>query len=377
VGEEHSISLPESAQAVEHSFPQCTILPGLIDVHTHLSMPGDGRGIIEVMGEPDEDLILRAAKNAGTALRSGVTTLRDNGGRNKTIFSLRKALSNGYAEGPRLNVCGWPITITMGHCYPMGGEADGVDGVRRAVRRVIGEGADYIKVMASGGETPSSFPYLPSFTPQELKTIVDEAHHFGKLVAMHCTCARAVLNALEAGADMLVHCLLRDPDSSWKYHPEMVERIARAEVWVNPTFQVSRSRYWALKSRAEKEEASQGLDAELAAAKENWETRVEIFRRMIREGIKVVAGGDTGWGYARFGDFFLEIEAMLQVGLSPMQAIQTATRDAAESIGLGDTAGTIETGKEADILVIEGDPLEDIMNIGKVKAVFRSGRRIV
>ena len=376
VGALNDIVLPNGTRVVEHDFPECSILPGLVDAHTHLNMPGDGRDILEALSDSDDVILMRSTQNARIALRSGVTSLRDNGGRGRTVFYLRKAITDGKVPGPRLNICGRPVTITMGHCYPMGGEADGIDGVIKIVRQLIGEGADYIKVMASGGTTPSSFVLLPSYTLPELKAIADETHRFGKLLAAHCTCTQAVINAVEAGADMLVHCQFRGPDGSWRYQPEIVEKIAQAGIWVNPTLHIARSQYWALCAQKAKEGISSQLDSVLDAAERNWEARCEMFQLMVNDGVKMVAGGDAGWSYVKFGDFVYEIGAMRESGLSTMMAIRSATADAAESIGMGDKVGTLEIGKEADILVVEGNPLEDIMNLIKVKAVFKAGERV-
>ncbi len=376
VGIARQITIPEGAKVVEHSFPECSILPGLVDTHNHLNMPGDGRGILEVMAEPDEILLLRSAQNARIALQSGVTTMRDNGGRNKTTFYLRESISTDMTVGPRLNLCGWPITITGGHCFPMGGEADGIDGVRKAVRQVIKAGADYIKVMASGGETPNTFPLLPSYTLEELRVLVDESHRFSKLTAAHCTCTSAVVNALEAGIDMLIHCPLRESDGSWKPQPDIIERIAKAGVWVNPTLHSPRSRYLALCNRQEKEGPNPELDVEIAELKQRLENKNENVRQMRNAGVKLVAGSDNGWGYSRFGEFVYEIEAMHRAGLSPMEVILSATHYAADSLGFGDIVGTLEPRKEADILVVEGDPFKDIMDLMNVKAVFKAGDRI-
>ncbi len=377
VGGEDGIRIPEGAMIKEHSFVGCTILPGLLDTHTHLNMPGNGRGLLDVMTEKDDLLLLRSAKNARTALHKGVTTLRDNGGRGIVNFSLRQAIDEGLEAGPQLKLCGKPITITGGHCWMMGGEADGVRGVRKAVRSAIKEGADYIKIMATGGSTPNSFPLRPSYTISELRAIVDEAHRFGKLTGAHCRCTAGVIGALDAGVDMLIHCDLQEPDGSWKFRPEVAERIAKGGVWVNPTLHVVRSIYWGACERMEREGPSAELDSELAEAKELWEGHRENFRLLRAAGVKAVAGGDTGWGYVRFGEFCYEIEAMhTEGGLTPMQAILSATRHAAHSLEMGDEVGTLEPGKKADILVVEGNPLEDLMDLMKVKAVFKSGNRI-
>lgn len=375
VGFSRSIALPAGARVTRHSFPGCTILPGLIDTHTHLNFPGDGKGIDEVMAEPEEILLLRSARNARIALKNGVTTLRDNGGRNRTTLSFREAVKRGIELGPRLSLCKWPITITGGHCWPMGGEADGVDGVRKAVRHVIKEGADYIKVMATGGGTPGTFPFLPSYTREELRAAVDEAHHYEKLAGVHCLCTAAIENAVEAGADILFHCTFREPDGTFKFRPDLAERIAKAGIWVNPTLHVIRSRYWAMRNRREREGPSPKLDAELHNVKIYWENWRKHFKQLLKAGIKM-AGADSGWENVRFGEFVYEIEAMQKGGLSTMEAIVSATQNAAESMGMGNLVGTLQPQKEADILVVRDNPLEDIMNLMQVEAVFKAGEKV-
>jgi len=259
----------------------------------------------------------------------------------------------------------------------MGGEADGVEGVRAAVRTAIKHGADYIKVMATGGSTPNTFPFLPSYTPEELRAIADEAHRFDRLTGVHCRCTTGVVYALDAGMDMLIHCTMREADGSWKFRPDVAERIASAGVWVNPTLHVVRSIYWALREKREREGPSPELDAKIEEARQTWESQLQNSRLLIEAGVnKMVAGGDTGWAYFRFGEFAYEIEALHLAGLTPMQAILSATRDAATSLGVGELVGTLEPGKEADILVVEGNPLDDLLSLFKVEAVFKAGELV-
>ena len=157
-------------------FPQGTLLPGLIDCHTHTNMPGDGRRGEEVHLHSDAVRLLRSARNVGRALESGVATVCDCGSWNQTALSLKEGLALGLVEGSRLLASGRPITSTGGHLWFMGGEADGVDGVRRRVRELLKEGADFIKVVASGGSTATSYPYRPSLTAAENGAIEKEAH---------------------------------------------------------------------------------------------------------------------------------------------------------------------------------------------------------
>ena len=153
--------------------PQATLLPGLIDCHTHTNMPGDGRTGKEVDCETDDIRLLRSARNVRRALESGVTTLADCGAWNRTGFSLRQGLAMGLVDGPRVLVAGRPVTITGGHLWFMGGEADGPEGARRQVRQLIKEGADLIKLVASGGSTVTSDPFRPSLTVSELKAATE------------------------------------------------------------------------------------------------------------------------------------------------------------------------------------------------------------
>jgi imidazolonepropionase-like amidohydrolase len=146
--------LARYGDAEVEEFPGATILPGLIDAHTHLVMPGDGVGVAEYARTPDELMLLVATRNAALALRSGVTTLVDLGAKGALTFRQRDAIAQGIVPGPRLILCGRALTITGGHGWPWLGEADGIDGVRRAVRQLCKEGADLIKVMTTGGEHP-------------------------------------------------------------------------------------------------------------------------------------------------------------------------------------------------------------------------------
>src|SRR2546423_13646171 len=164
-----------------------TILPGLVDAHTHLVAPGDGTLGDDGAKEDDGILLLQAAKNARTLLHSGVTTLRENGAKGKVAFSLREGIRRRLAPGPRMVVCGRPITITGGHMGYFGSEADGEAAVRAEVRTLLKEGADYIKIVASGGSTRTSDPNRASHTVAAPAAMTDETHRHGKLTAAHCT----------------------------------------------------------------------------------------------------------------------------------------------------------------------------------------------
>ena len=373
VGPAAELRVPDGAQAQTYHYPDATVLPGLVDVHTHMNLPGDGTLVEETAAEPEAILLLRSVMNGRNHLESGVTTARENGAKEKTAFALKDGIERGFVSGPRMVVCGRPITISGGHCWFFGGVADGVVGVRQAVRRLIKEGADYIKVMVTGGGTLTSNPHLPSYTLAELQAIADEAHCNGKPVAMHATATQGIVNALDAGADMLVHCNFYQPDGSYRYDPEVAERIAEQGVWVNPTLHVARSRIWLAEAQQRAGTLSPQGAQTLDRNKADYEKRQDGCRRLMELGAKVVAGSDGGWGVYPLGQFQHEITALAGAGMRNADCILASTREAAASIGMDRLVGTLEPGKAADVVVVDGNPLDDIDALNRVRAVFKAG----
>ena len=377
VGPEKDLPIVEGAQPEVYNFPGSTILPGLVDVHTHTNLPGDGTAVEEGSDEPDEMLVLRSAWNARKHLETGVTTARDNGGKNLTTMYLKQGIERGFIPGPRMVISGRPITITGGHCWPMGGEADGIDGVRQAVRQLVKEGVDFIKVMTTGGGTRSSYSNLPSFSVEELKAVTHEAHLFGKLVGAHCSSTQGIINSLEAGVDMIIHCTFHEPDGSYKFRPEVAEKIVSAGVWVNPTLHVGTSTILALEEKQVETPLTSQENALMESTKRRCETRLDSCRRLVDMGAKFVSGSDSGWGNYPMGRFQKEVEEMMDIGLNNMGAILSGTRDSAQSIGMLDLVGTLAPGKEADVLVVEGNPLQNIAALSQVRSVFKAGSRVL
>ena len=205
-----------------------TLLPGLIDAHVHLTCPGDGTPFETTVQEPDGTQLALAYRNAETALRAGITTLRDCGSMRSTTLDLRRAQRLGYARLPRLHLCRWPITMTGGHCRYFGGEADGPEGMREMVRRLVRAGVDYIKIMGSGGGTVGTISSRPSYTVEELRAAVDEAHRLNRRTGIHCTCAAATRNAIAAGTDHIEHALfLTDEAGHQEFEPDVADALAR------------------------------------------------------------------------------------------------------------------------------------------------------
>jgi imidazolonepropionase-like amidohydrolase len=377
LGRRGDIDAPAGATVSRVDYGDATILPGLVDAHTHLVAPGDGTLGDDVAKEDDDILLLQAAKNARTLLHSGVTTLRENGAKGRVAFSLREGVRRRLAPGPRMVICGRPITITGGHMGYFGSEADGEAAVRAEVRTLLKEGADYIKIVATGGSTRTSDPNRASYTVPELVAMTDEAHRHGKLTAAHCTSAQGVQNCLDAAVDMIIHCVFNEPDGTYRYRPDLVERLAAAKAWVNPTLYVMKAGIERLREARERAgaltaELGQHLDLQRRAL----DTRVEAVGRMARAGVRMTAGSDSPWGWYAPGEFVHEIDMLAQAGLSHGDAIAAATTGAAESIGVGGQAGRLAPGRQADVLVVRGDPIREITALWQVLDVWQAGRRV-
>ena len=378
VGEEAHVVPPDGAGDVEVlEYGDRTVLPGLVDCHVHLIGIGDGRAGDELTLLPDEVLTLQAARNARAHLFSGVTTVRDCGAKNRTTLMLRRAVDMGVTFGPRMLLSGRPMAIIGGHLSYFGVQATGPDECRAAVRQLIKEGVDFIKITATGGSTRTSFRSRPSFDPDEIGAICDEAHKLGKHTVAHCASSQGMVNALDAGVDTIVHAVFKEPDDTNRFRPEIAERLAEQGVFVNPTLRASgRDKIEMLKSM----ERSKGLDPQermdLDRLSRNYDHMVECFGLMRDAGVTLVCGSDSAWGGYPMGLFQHEIEEHAAAGMSPMEAITSATADSARSCRLDGTVGTLQPGKRADLLVVDGDPTVNIGGLWNVVDVFQGGRRV-
>jgi len=373
VGPEEKVSPPEGASVAEFDYEDKTVLPGLVDCHVHLIGIGDGRMGDDLNTLPDEVLTLQAAANARKHLYSGVTTVRDCGAKNRTTFALRQAVEMGITPAPRLLLAGRPIAIVGGHLSYFGSEATGEVECRAAVRQLVKEGADFIKVTATGGSTRTSVPSRASFTVEEMSAIVDEAHKFGKHVSAHCASVPGMAVALDAGVDTIIHGYHTDENGQDDYRPDITEKIVSQGVFVNPTLH----QVVELIADSERRKAEVGLSAEeqgtLDKMKRGHDRRMEDFARMRSEGVTFVCGSDSAWAYYQMGAFQDEMAVHVAGGMSPMEAIVSATSDSARSCWADTAVGSLEPGKRADVLVVDGDPSKDIQAAKNVEAVFLGG----
>ena len=382
VGRQGQLQPPEGEGVRELAFLNGYLLPGLIDVHTHLMFGtvgahGYGEGPYETVIERDTDevMLLRAAHNTHIHLSAGVTTLRDCGARNRITFDLREGARQGLVTAPRLLLSGRPVTITGGHFFWCNGEADGEGGVRDAVRQLVKEGADFIKIMASGGGTAITDNRKHSYGVGELRAIVDEAHVHGKLTTAHCLATQSMSNALDAGVDMMEHGGFIEPDGSYAFRPEVAERIARQGMYVSPTVQTGYRGREALLERAKSSQLNPVEKLRLDALEAKCESQLEFLGRLWSEwDVKIVAGTDA---IQTFGDYCLGLELQSHAGMGNMEVIKSATGGAARAIGMDDRIGVVAPGKAADIIAVEQDPLEDISALRKMSMVMRDGKVIV
>ena len=215
-----------------------SLLPGLVEGHTHIPCPPRVDAFDIISQEPNEPALMRAAHAVGLALRSGITTMRDLGSKNEVVFAVRDAIATGVIPGPRLLASGAPITRTMDHCWFWGGEADTPESVRAMAQAHVDQGADVLKVMASGGNfTPTSNPRDRQYPPETIREIVEAGKSGGIDVAAHTHAAEGIRAAVEGGVRHLIHCrwLSANPEEGFNYDPDLAQRIADEGIWVNPT----------------------------------------------------------------------------------------------------------------------------------------------
>lgn len=351
--------------------PGSTLLPGLIDCHVHLNFPANGSSWEQIRNESDSVHTTTAVFAAQKALYAGVTTVRDTGSKAGTVFGLRRALELGLGQGPRLVLCGPPITMTGGHAWPLGGEADGEDGLRRKVREVVKLGADWIKVMATGGGTANTRSWLPSFRQSELAAIVDEAHRLARKVTVHCLSGAGIAAAIEAGADQIEHAsFIIDSDGHQEYDPVIAAKMADSGVVVTATLAV---RAYAIKGTA----AHANDSEQQLAAHERWKmmskTQIDYFGDLYAAGVTFVAGTDAGWLHTPFDAVPEEIALMHSAGMPAMEAIVAATSRAATVLGIGKDVGMVKEGYIADLIAVSGNPLTDLSVLRQISMVMQQG----
>jgi imidazolonepropionase-like amidohydrolase len=355
-----------SAAANARDLGEATILPGLVNMHTHLTLSGSMQCLHDALYDTYEIKMMRAVEHARQAIESGVTTIRDCGTLNSIVFSIREASKAGLITAPHVWASGDVLTSTGGHCYFFGAECDTVEDARKAVRAQVKAGADFVKVMATGGGlTPNTNPREAQFDREQMIAIVEDSKRLGRYVAAHCHGTPGIYNAIEAQVRTIEHCSFMVPNGV-KYEQAAADGIAEKGIYVCPTIGVG--------ERARQHMEEQGIQNPFAATRHQ---RLDDMRKLIESGVKFVSGNDAGVTMTGFDDFQLDLELLVEhIGMSSADAIVTATGRAAEAIG-SDEFGTLQPGRRADVLAVYGNAMDDIGALRKTMLVLKSGEVVV
>jgi len=365
-----------SMETATVNFGPGVAVPGFVDAHVHFTLFADGRSYEEMAAETDVAMAFAAARNALVHLRAGVTTARDNGSRNHLGFALKHAIDQGLIPGPRLLVSGRPVTPRAGHFHWCHGTADGVGGIREAIKGLAAEGADHIKIMASGGGTLGTDPARATYTVAELACAAETAHGLGLPTTAHCRASESMARAIEAGLDCMEHGEFIAADGARRFDADLASRLVDSGMYLSPTPQANG---WdtivRLRPREQAGQLSPDEQRILREAERETEITLEQVGRLADMGLasRIIAGTDAGCFDFSFGHMDYCLELMVAAGLTPMQALASATSVAAQACGVADQVGTIQAGKRADIVILGADPLEDVRAVSNILAVYQDG----
>ncbi|MFM7027785.1 MAG: amidohydrolase family protein [Chakrabartia sp.] len=345
-----------------------TLLPGLIDMHVHLDSVAEIGGY-NGLQFTDSFWSMVAVKNARDMLDAGFTTVRNVGSANRNDIGLKQAIDAGYATGPRIVPAGYALGATGGHCdstflppsleKPQEGVADGEQDLRHEVRRQRKYGAEVIKVCATGGVfSRNTEPGQQQLAENELRAIADEAHQWGLKVAAHAHGASGIKAAIRAGIDTIEHASLVDDEGI------KLAAARKQPVWFS--MDIYNTDY------TQAEGAKNGvLEDNLRKDREVAQIQRDNFRKAHKAGVRMVFGSDAG--VMPHGQVGGQFKVMVQYGMTPLEAIQAATRNAAQALGRDQDVGAIAVGRYADMIAVEGDPLTDVRDLEHVDIVIKGG----
>lgn len=358
------LAIPDGAQVID--LGNKTLLPGLIDMHTHLTGDPQDAGY-SIIAKSIPRITLTGAKNARMTLQAGFTTVRDVGADGYADIGLRDAINDGDVPGPRIAASGPPLSITGGHCddtmhapeYKQTalGVADGVAEALKVTRRNIKYGADVIKICATGGVLSfGDDPRTSQYTLEELKAIIGDAHRLGRKAAAHAHGGDGIKLAVLAGIDSIEHGSYIDDEG--------IKLMKEHKTWLVPTVYLGD---WLIDNA----EAIKLPAPLLEKAKVVLPTARLNIARAIKAGVPVAFGTDAG--VYPHGLNAREFGTLVKLGMTPIQAIRAATLNASELLGWADKVGTIEAGKFADLIAVDGEPLKDVKTLESVQWVMKGG----
>ncbi len=346
-----------SARGAEVVACEGTLMPGLIDCHVHLCLSGEPDPVAQIQSEPIARIAARATAAMQRYVSAGITTVRDLGGLAGIPIELGRMVAEGGLLGPRVVSAGRMIASTGGHCHFIAREADGADDVTRAVREQVRDGADCIKVMATGGMiTPGSRPGAQQMSLSELQAAVEAAHRLGRRVAAHAQGREGIDASVKAGIDTIEHGI-------WLC--EKTARLMKEKgTYLVPTFSAALG----ILSGRGKGVPDETVDKMAAGI----EAQRASFVKALAEGVEIVAGSDAGTPLNPHGALAGEVRALMEHGMGVLDALAACTGRAAAALGLDDV-GTLASGKIADVIEIDGDPAEDPWTLSLVRRVVQNG----
>jgi len=344
VGPSNEVTIPKGATRLNGR--GLTVIPGLIDCHVHLCLGGEADVVKTLESEQPSYTLLKSAKHAKATIEAGFTTVRDVGSRDHSIFALNQAIESGILPGPRIVGAGLAICMIGGHARFIGREVEGVDQVRKVVAEQLAAGAGVIKVIASGGVlTPGTSPDDAQMTAEELAAAVDAARQAGKPVAAHAHGASGMKRAIQAGVRSIEHATLLDEESG--------ALMKQYGVYMVPTLS-------ALATTAACRPGCGIPESALEKAKAMTKRHKASFKQAYESGMFIAMGTDAGTPFNFHGENAQELERMVALGMSPMDAILTSSARAAKLIGFHESVGTLAKGMEADLVILNRNPLRNI-----------------
>jgi imidazolonepropionase-like amidohydrolase len=361
---------PSKVPDIKFRIPGKTVLPGLIDAHLHVGSSGHPDYMGQRIKETAPFAAIRASVHARKVLDAGFTAIRDAGTIGYIDVACKKAINDGLTPGPRMLVSGHMLLMTGpdGYFRPevsfkRPGVVNSPDEARYAARQELKMGADVLKLIASGSivADEASPPGAPQLTVEEMRAAIEEAHKMGKRAMAHAHGAEAIKNAILAGIDSIEHGTLIDQ--------ECIDLMLERGVFLVPTLAPTvRLRQYGVKS---------GIPKYMIDRMEMIvEERAPKLLNAVKQGVKIALGTDCGMPFFYHGENAYELEILVQAGLSPRQALLSATKGGAECLGLESELGTLESGKLASLLIVEGDPFEDIrllQDLSKIKFIMKEG----
>jgi imidazolonepropionase-like amidohydrolase len=339
-----------------------SILPGLIDAHVHLCLDGSPDPMTSLLKDSTPQLTLKAAHHARQTLDAGVTTIRDMGGRDYVDLAIRDGIESGLLQGPRMICSGRVVCMTGGHGWQFGREADGTDEIREAVREQLKMGVNFVKLIATGGVmTKGVDPGATQFTLEELLAGVEEAKKAGRRTATHAQGTEGIKNSLWAGVNSIEHGFFLDD--------EAIELMLEMNAYLVPTLNAP---YQIIRGGVKRGVPRYAVEKSKAVMKSHFQS----VRRAYKAKIPIAMGTDAGTPFNCHGENLKEMELLVKAGMTPMEAMTATTKIASEVLGLEKKIGTLEKGKLADLIVVDGNPLKDIQLLqkkDKILAIMKEG----